>query len=84
MKSLQEISSLLKDNSDINFILSELKERDKEILKWKENHDNQVKLKSILIDRPDLRDRATRISKLIEENKDLKEKINHLLSGLYF
>ena len=38
---------------------------------WKANHDNQVKIKSILCQRPDLRDRAERISKLIEERDAL-------------
>jgi|LakMenEpi03Aug12_release.lakeMendotaPanAssembly.Ray.scaffolds.fasta_scaffold590709_3 chromosome segregation ATPase len=34
---------------------------------WKANHDNQVKLKSILIQRPDLKDRSERISELISK-----------------
>jgi hypothetical protein len=38
---------------------------------WKANHDNQVKLKSLLINRPDLGDRAPRIQKLLDENARL-------------
>lgn len=39
------------------------KERDM----WKANHDNQVKLKSALLDRPDLQDRARSLQLLHEE-----------------
>lgn len=40
---------------------------------WKANHDNQVAIKSALISRPDLCDRAPRIEKLIAENARLRE-----------
>jgi hypothetical protein len=46
---------------------------------WKAAHDNQVKLKSILIDRPDLKDRAEKIGKLIAFNKDIKDSLNRVL-----
>lgn len=54
---------------------------DKEIKKWKSNHDNQVKLKSILIQRPDLKDRANRMAKFIQENTELKTKLQELISS---
>jgi N-acetylmuramoyl-L-alanine amidase CwlA len=53
----------------------------KEIKKWKSNHDNQVKLKSILIQRPDLKDRANRMAKFIQENTELKTKLQELISS---
>jgi hypothetical protein len=34
---------------------------------WKANHDNQVTLKSTLIQRPDLRDRSSRMQELISK-----------------
>ena len=60
---------------------------EKETKKWKDNHDNQVKLKSILIQRPDLGDRAERIQKLINENSALKaeyEKLKHICVRIYY
>jgi N-acetylmuramoyl-L-alanine amidase CwlA len=53
----------------------------KEIKQWKANHDNQVKLKSILIDRPDMKDRANRMSKFIEENQKLQTSLQELISS---
>lgn len=47
--------------------------------RWKANHDNQVRLKRILTDRPDLKDRASRMQevfKLIDEYVDAKEKFD--------
>ena len=40
---------------------------------WKANHDNQVSLKSMLMDRPDLGDRALRIAELIRERDEARE-----------
>ena len=37
-----------------------------------QNHDNQVSLKSMLMDRPDLGDRALRIAELIRERDELR------------
>jgi hypothetical protein len=39
---------------------------------WKASHDNQVKLKRILMDRPDLQDRASRMQALLSENTFLR------------
>lgn len=44
-----------------------------ETAKWKAAHDNQVKIKSILIQRPDLGDRAKRIERILTENLHLNE-----------
>jgi hypothetical protein len=41
-------------------------ELEKEVAHWKANHDNQVKLKSALMDRPDLKDRATKVHALFK------------------
>jgi N-acetylmuramoyl-L-alanine amidase CwlA len=53
----------------------------KEIKQWKANHDNQVKLKSILIQRPDLKDRANRMSKFMKENQKLQTRLQELISS---
>jgi len=49
----------------------ELNEARAEAAKWKANHDNQVALKSAIIQRPDLRDRAERVQSLIQERDAL-------------
>lgn len=51
----------------------ELNEARREASKWKANHDNQVAIKSVLIQRPDLGDRAQRIEALIKENEAMRE-----------
>jgi len=51
----------------------ELNDARAELAHWKANHDNQVKIKSTLIERPDLGDRAPKIQKLIEENAAMRE-----------
>lgn len=53
----------------------ELNDARAELAHWKANHDNQVKIKSTLIERPDLEDRASKIQKLIEENAAMREAI---------
>lgn len=40
---------------------------------WKANHDNQVKIKAAVLDRPDLGDRATKVTKLVAELEHLKQ-----------
>lgn len=49
----------------------EIEDLKAEAAKWKANHDNQVKLKSLLINRPDLGDRAPKIQKMLDENARL-------------
>lgn len=52
------------------------RERDearKQAAMWKANHDNQVSLKAMLMDRPDLGDRASRIAELIRERAEALE-----------
>jgi len=51
----------------------ERNEARREAAKWKANHDNQVAIKSVLIQRPDLGDRAQRIEALIKENEAMRE-----------
>lgn len=50
----------------------ELSEARAEAAHWKANHDNQVAIKSALIQRPDLGDRAQRIEDLIKERDEAK------------
>jgi uncharacterized coiled-coil DUF342 family protein len=50
-----------------------IKELEQEVVHWKSNHDNQVKLKAQLMDRPDLKDRAASIQKLQEEISALRK-----------
>jgi len=40
---------------------------------WKAAHDNQVKLKRIISDRPDLKERAKLVAELIEERDGWRE-----------
>ena len=40
---------------------------------WKAAHDNQVKLKQIISDRPDLKERAKLVAELIEERDGWRE-----------
>jgi soluble cytochrome b562 len=51
------------------------KERDM----WKANHDNQVKLKSILMDRPDLKDRSASMQQLISKLDQAREAIKGII-----
>jgi hypothetical protein len=56
-----------------------IRERDEareEAAMWKSNHDNQAALKSMLMERPDLGDRASRIAELISERDRLAEAVN--------
>lgn len=46
--------------------------------KWKASHDNQVELKRILTDRPDLKERAASMQKLIAERDSLREQLETL------
>lgn len=60
---------------DVDFARRLKRERDDaraEAAHWKANHDNQVKIKSILIQRPDLGDRSQRIEKLIKERDEAR------------
>ena len=51
----------------------ELDEAREQTAMWKANHDNQVALKAMLMDRPDLGDRAFRIAELIRELDEARE-----------
>jgi DNA repair exonuclease SbcCD ATPase subunit len=46
-----------------------------EAAKWKANHNNQVALKSAIIQRPDLGDRAERVQSLIQERNEARQKL---------
>jgi len=63
------------------------KERDE----WKANHDNQVKLKQIISDRPDLKERAALVQDLIgelratqDDNEELHIRISKLEEAVRF
>lgn len=47
-------------------------ELESQVTHWKSNHDEQLKVKRQLLDRPDLQDRAASIKKLEAENNKLK------------
>lgn len=53
----------------------------REVKHWKSNHDNQVKMKKLLLDRPDIKERATLLTKLLEENERLKLELLKLEVG---
>ena len=44
---------------------------------WKANHDNQVALKAMLMERPDLCDRASRIAELIRDRDEAREETEY-------
>jgi hypothetical protein len=81
---LDEHGELCEDSAP--FILVRLckkleRERDEaraEAAKWKANHDNQVALKSAIIQRPDLRDRSERVEALIKERDAIKAEIESM------
>lgn len=43
-----------------------------EVVHWKANHDNQVRIKQMLQQRPDLGDRAQSVAQMLAENERLK------------
>lgn len=49
---------------------------------WKNAHDNQVKLKQIISDRPDMKERAKLVAELIESRNELREKVYELTTQL--
>ncbi len=49
---------------------------------WKANHDNQVKLKSALMDRHDLGDRARKVVALAKERDEARELARELRDAL--
>jgi hypothetical protein len=60
-------------DEDANDRLKERDEAMEQAAMWKANHDNQVSLKAMLMDRPDLGDRASRIAELIRERNEARE-----------
>ncbi len=60
----------------------EIEDLKAEAAKWKANHDNQVKLKSLLINRPDLGERAPRIQKMLDENAKLRAAADAMFAAL--
>jgi hypothetical protein len=65
-----------------DYVLRQLKnERDAaraEAAKWKANHDNQVALKSAIIQRPDLGDRSEQVQALIKNRDFLRAEIKSM------
>lgn len=57
--------------------LEAIRERDA----WKASHDNQVTLRRMLTDRPDLADRAASIQALIEDRDALRAEVEALKKG---
>ena len=55
-------------------------ERERDV--WKAAHDNQVKLKQIISDRPDLKERAKLVAELIEERDGWREAAYSLAEAL--
>ena len=49
---------------------------------WKNAHDNQVKLKQIISDRPDMKERAKLVAELIEERDGWREAAYSLAEAL--
>jgi|688.fasta_scaffold108504_9 hypothetical protein len=53
-----------------------------EAKKWKDNHDNQVKINQLLRDRPDLGHRAKSVDALIKQRDELMEILVEILDAL--
>jgi len=53
-----------------------------EAKKWKDNHDNQVKINQLLRDRPDLSDRVKSVDALIKQRNELMEILVEILDAL--
>lgn len=51
----------------------QIAELQRQVDQWKANHDNQVKLKAMLMDRPDLKERAKLVAEMAAEVERLKE-----------
>jgi hypothetical protein len=63
-------------------IMAEVARRlERERDEWKAAHDNQAKLKRIISDRPDLKERAKLVAKLIKERDEWKEVAKGSLLG---
>jgi outer membrane murein-binding lipoprotein Lpp len=84
----QELDELASQISDLGVLVDKLeRERDEaraEAAKWKANHDNQVALKSAIIQRPDLRDRAERVQGLIKELNATKAQLKVAYDDLLY
>ena len=73
------------NNAELEFWMR-IQELEEEVNHWKSNHDNQKTLKSQLMDRPDLKDRAASIQKLQDrinqlelDNESLRRERNNLI-----
>jgi uncharacterized small protein (DUF1192 family) len=63
---------------EINRLKCQLKKALKERDHWKSNHDNQVRLKQALADRPDLKERAASWQRLQKELEDARAELEKL------
>jgi len=73
-KNLVDANKGAKRNMNaLNICCQKLEELELERDAWKAAHDNQVKLKQIISDRPDLKERAKRVAVLIEERDSWRE-----------
>jgi len=63
---------------DVKEIIEQRDEAREELAMWKSNHDNQVALKSMLMQRPDLGDRASQIAAVTEQRDKLIKAIKPL------
>lgn len=76
-KRIAELEELLNDTKrQNNFLFIQNGELESEVAHWKSNHDNQKALKSQLMDRPDLRDRANSIWRLHKRIAELEGKVD--------
>jgi hypothetical protein len=55
-----------------------------EAKKWKDNHDNQVKINQLLRDRPDLGDRAKSVDALIKQRDTLSDALKEIYNVSVF
>jgi chromosome segregation ATPase len=66
-------------NQLVDQLSKDLTEARAEAKKWKDNHDNQVKINQLLRDRPDLGDRAKSVDALIKQRDAVVEALETVL-----
>lgn len=69
-------------HSEAERITSEIRAVTSQRDEWKANHDNQVSINQLLRDRPDLKDRAASVDKLIEQRDSLQKVLKDCLYAM--
>lgn len=84
LTAAREVIAILKSkyadhHSEAERITSEIRAVTAQRDEWKANHDNQVSINKLLRDRPDLKDRAASVDKLIEQRDSLQAQLEEAI-----